>query len=136
MTGASQVESLKSCQTRVWGASGQTLAGPTNPKHAKLLLLNQPSVQNQIKIQLQFSKPGSARLGSIRLTWPISILIFSNIHLYPSPYLISCSHSFIIQLSSSYFLSSPKLFSLFSFFLDSSKNHTHIVYERTYLFIY
>jgi hypothetical protein len=66
MTGASQVGSLKSCQTRVWGASGQTLAGPTNPKHAKLLL-NQPSVQNQIKTQLQFSKPGSARLGSARL---------------------------------------------------------------------
>jgi hypothetical protein len=67
MTGASQVGSLKSCQTRVWGASGQTLAGPTNPKHAKLLLLNQPSVQNQIKIQLQFSKPGSARLGSAHM---------------------------------------------------------------------
>jgi hypothetical protein len=135
MTGASQVGSLKSCQTRVWGALGQTLAGPTNPKHAKLLLLNQPSVQNQIKIQLQFSKPGSARLGSAHMAH-FYIDFFQHPFISLFIYLISCSHSFIIQLSSSYFLSSPKLFSLFSFFLDSSKNHTHIVYERTYLFIY
>jgi hypothetical protein len=59
MAGASQVGSLKSCQTRVWGASGQTLAGPTNPKH-------QPSVQNQIK-KLSFNFLNPVRLGSAHM---------------------------------------------------------------------
>jgi hypothetical protein len=127
MTGASQVESLKSCQTRVWGASGQTLAGPTNPKH-------QPSVQNQIK-KLSFNFLNPVRLGSAHMAH-FYIDFFQHPFISLFIYLISCSHSFIIQLSSSYFLSSPKLFSLVLFFLASSKNHTHIVYERTYLFYF